>query len=242
MAIADPLSRLSRQEHRVDNLDFSLLLEMLLSELPDDIRNLEHFRVNAEDINVVTRAVQRWRRWTNPISKTISGSWGTDFLIAAPYANKLPIKVAEYIRQDVPFATLIPLSLLNEIDRIWKNEIDEAVRAKRSRMRLVISLNISLDTVMLPPDRSWEDAVRVSLFTSIRRTFGSCFRYFRSPPETQPPPARIVFQRRRPDPCSSQRLTVSLLRLKLVMRREPPSSLRPSFRLVKIRGDESLTE
>jgi hypothetical protein len=31
MAIADPLSRLSRQEHRVDNLDLSLLLEILFT-------------------------------------------------------------------------------------------------------------------------------------------------------------------------------------------------------------------
>ncbi len=35
MAIADPLSRLSRQEHCVDNLDLPLLLEMLLFELPE---------------------------------------------------------------------------------------------------------------------------------------------------------------------------------------------------------------
>jgi hypothetical protein len=40
MAIADPLSRLSRQEHRVDNLDLPLLLEMLLTELPEEIRKL----------------------------------------------------------------------------------------------------------------------------------------------------------------------------------------------------------
>ena len=44
MAIADPLSRLSRQEHRVDNLDLPLLLEMLLTELPEEIRKLEHFQ------------------------------------------------------------------------------------------------------------------------------------------------------------------------------------------------------
>jgi hypothetical protein len=34
MAIADPLSRLSRQEDRVENLDLPVLLEMLLRELP----------------------------------------------------------------------------------------------------------------------------------------------------------------------------------------------------------------
>ena len=66
MAIADPLSRLSRQEHRVDNLDLLLLLEMLLTELPEEIRKLEHFRVNAEkDTNVVTRIIQCWLKQSN---------------------------------------------------------------------------------------------------------------------------------------------------------------------------------
>jgi hypothetical protein len=143
MAIADPLSRLSRQEHRVDNLDLSLLLELLLTELPDKIRNLEHFRVNAEkETNVVTRIVQRWRTKSNPISNTVGRSEGTEFLISAPYADKLPLKVAEYIRQDVPFAILVPLSLLNEIDRVGKEQIDEALGDKRSRMKLVISTSL----------------------------------------------------------------------------------------------------
>ncbi len=66
----------------------------------------------------------------------------TDFLIAAPYADNLPLKVAEYIRQDVPFAILIPLPLLNEIDRLGKNEIDKTVRDKGSRMKLVISTSL----------------------------------------------------------------------------------------------------
>ncbi len=91
MAIADPLSRLSRQEHRVDNLDLPLLLEMLLTELPEEVRKLEHFRMNAEkDTNVVTRIVQRCLN--NPISNTVGDSGGTDFLISAPYADKLPSK------------------------------------------------------------------------------------------------------------------------------------------------------
>ena len=67
MAIADPLSRLSRQEHRVDNIDLPLLLQKLLNELPEEIRKLEKFRVNAEkDTNVVTRIVQRWRTLVIP--------------------------------------------------------------------------------------------------------------------------------------------------------------------------------
>ncbi len=68
MVIADALSRLSRQEHTVGNLDLPLLLEILLSELPVDIRKLKHLCVNAEkDINVATRIVQRWRTLSNPI-------------------------------------------------------------------------------------------------------------------------------------------------------------------------------
>jgi len=90
----------------------------------------------------VTRIVQRWRTLSNPISNTIGDSGGTDFLISAPYADKLPLKVAEYIRKDVPFAILVPLSLLNEIDRTGKNEIDEIVRDKRSRMKLIISASL----------------------------------------------------------------------------------------------------
>ncbi len=90
----------------------------------------------------MTRIVQRWRTLDNPISNTIDDSGGTDFLIAAPYADKLPLKVAEYIRKDVPFAILVPLFLLNEIDRTGKNEIDENVRDKRLRMKLVISTSL----------------------------------------------------------------------------------------------------
>ncbi len=86
--------------------------------------------MNAEnDTNVVTRIVQRWRTKSNPISNTIGGSERTDFLISAPYADKFPLKVSEYIRQDVPFAILVPLSLLNQID--------ELVRDRRSRMKLI---------------------------------------------------------------------------------------------------------
>ena len=87
------------------------------------MRKLKNFRVNAEkDTNVVTRIVQRWRALDNPISNAIGDSEGSEFLIAALYADKLSLKVAEYIREDVPFAALVPLSLLNEIDRTGKNQ------------------------------------------------------------------------------------------------------------------------
>jgi hypothetical protein len=144
MAIADPLSRLARQEDRVENLDLPVLLQMLLRELPPSIKMAERIRVNAEkDTYVVTRIVQRWRTPTNPISNTIGASLESfDFLIAAPYADKLPLKVAEYIRKDIPFAILIPLPLLNEIDRISKTEIDQEVRKKRLQMKLIVSSSL----------------------------------------------------------------------------------------------------
>jgi hypothetical protein len=144
MAIADPLSRLVMQEHRVKNLDLPVLLEMLLPELPDEIRNALHIRVNAEkDTHVATRMVQRWRWPTNPISNTIGPTAEKlDLLISAPYADKLPLKFAEYIRQDTPFAILVPLPLLNEIDRVGKTKIDQAVRDKRLKMKLIISSSL----------------------------------------------------------------------------------------------------
>jgi hypothetical protein len=69
MSIADPLSRLARQEHRLDNLDLPVLLEMLFKELPASVKKAANLRVNAEkDTAVVTRLVQNWREPTNPIS------------------------------------------------------------------------------------------------------------------------------------------------------------------------------
>ena len=58
MSVADPLSRLARQEHRLDNLDLPVLLEMLFKELPLSVKKVMNLRVNAEkDTAVVTRLV-----------------------------------------------------------------------------------------------------------------------------------------------------------------------------------------
>ena len=129
-------SRLARQENQLDNLDLPLMLEMLLKELPLSVRNALSIRVNAEkDTNVATRIVQRWRNPSNPISNTVGSlSDKIDFLISAPYADK----VAELIRKNVPFAVLLPLSLLNDIERTSKTGIDESVRKKRLDMRSVL--------------------------------------------------------------------------------------------------------
>jgi|688.fasta_scaffold422395_1 hypothetical protein len=83
----------------------------------------------------VTQILQRWRKPSNPIRNAIGFiSDKIDFLISAPYADKLPLKVAELIRKNVPFAVLLPLSLLNDIERTGKTGIDESVRQKRKDM------------------------------------------------------------------------------------------------------------
>jgi hypothetical protein len=86
-----------------------------------------------------------------------------DLLISAPYADKLPLKVAEYIRQDIPFAILVPLPLLNEIDRIGKSTIDPVVREKRQTMKLVISSSLGQAWLTNHP-KCWLDNVRHSVF------------------------------------------------------------------------------
>jgi hypothetical protein len=96
------------------------------------VRNALSIRINAEkDTLVATRIVQRWRKPSNPINNTIgSTSDKIDVLISASYADKLPLKVAELIRKNVPFAVLLPLSLPNDIKRTGKTGIDESVRQK----------------------------------------------------------------------------------------------------------------
>ena len=78
-----------------------------------------------------TRVSQRWRKPSNQINNTVdSVSDKIDFLISAPYADKLPPKVAELIRKEIPFAVLLPLTLLNEIKRTGKTSINKSVRKK----------------------------------------------------------------------------------------------------------------
>jgi hypothetical protein len=104
--------------HHVDNLDLPLLLEMLLSELSEEIR-------------------------------------------------KLPLKVVDYIRQDTPFAILIPLSLLNEIERVGKNEVDNHIREKRSRMKLIISSSLGQAWLINHPSCRLETSTHSVFFTEI---------------------------------------------------------------------------
>ncbi len=88
-----------------------------------------------------------------------------DFLIAAPYADKLPLKVAEYIRKDIPFAILILMPLLNEIDRISKTEIDSEIRRKRSQMKLIVSSSLGQAWLINHPECRVKDAPHSVFFT-----------------------------------------------------------------------------
>ena len=54
MARADPLSRLARPAIQLDNLDFPLMQEMLLKELPPTVLNALSIRVNAEKDSIAS--------------------------------------------------------------------------------------------------------------------------------------------------------------------------------------------
>jgi hypothetical protein len=169
MAIAaDSLSRLARQEHQLDNLDLPLMLEMLLKELPSTVRNALSIRVNAEkDTIVATHIVQRWRKPSNPISSTVGSiSDKIDFLISAPYADKLPSKVAELIRKNVPFAVLLPLSLSKKNYRTGKTSIDEAVRQKRLNMKLIIATSLVQGWLVNHPECRVDISTHAVFFTA----------------------------------------------------------------------------
>ena len=154
MGTADPLSRLSRKEHRLNNLDLPLMLEVLLQRLPDSVRKAMRIRVNAEkDDAVATRIVQRWREPTNVISNTRGNAPGEfDFLITAPFADKITHKIADLIRMDSPFAALMPISLLNETDRNADGTIDKLVRSRRQNMPVIVVASLGMAWLINHPE------------------------------------------------------------------------------------------
>jgi hypothetical protein len=90
-----------------------------------------------------------------------------DFLIAAPYADKLPLKVAEYIRKDAPFAILIPIPLLNEIDRVSKTDVDLDVRKRRLQMKLIVSSSLGQAWLINHPECLVKDTPHSLFFTQL---------------------------------------------------------------------------
>ena len=83
-------------------------------------------RVNAEkDTTIAARIVQKWRIPTNPVSTLRDTAGRPDFLIFASYADKVTHQIAHHIRNDQPFAALVPVDLLHEVDRDKHGKIDD---------------------------------------------------------------------------------------------------------------------
>ena len=142
--LADPLSRLPRGE-TLHRLQLPALLKILLQHLPDKVRELHSMRVNAEkDTTIAARIVQKWRIPTNPVSTLRDTAGRPDFLIFASYADKVTHQIAHHIRNDQPFAALVPVDLLHEIDRDKNGKIDETVKTKREKMSTVLIPSLNL--------------------------------------------------------------------------------------------------
>jgi hypothetical protein len=78
----------------------------------------------------------------------------------------MPPKVAQLIRKDIPFAVLLPLSLINEIDRTGKTSIDEAVRRKRLNMKLIIATSLGPGWLINHPECKFDNSTHAVFFTA----------------------------------------------------------------------------
>jgi hypothetical protein len=65
-----------------------------------------------------------------------------DFLIMLTFADKVTNKVADLIRKDVQFVALVPVSLLNEIDRKPDGKIDLTIQKARLLMQVIVIASI----------------------------------------------------------------------------------------------------
>ncbi len=73
--------------------------------------------------------------------------------------------MTELIRQDIPFAVLVPLPLLNEIDRIGKAEVDSTVRERRQKIKLIISSSLGQAWLINHPKCRVDNDQHVVYFT-----------------------------------------------------------------------------
>ncbi len=126
--MADPLSRMPQGE-QFHRLELPALLSELLQRLPDSIRKTHTFESRQKRMPTsATRIVQRWRVPKNPISNVRSDNKEDfDFLISAPFAEKVTHKVAQLIRERKKFAVLIAVDLLPQIKITKTKENDEVV-------------------------------------------------------------------------------------------------------------------
>ena len=151
--LADPLSRMPRGE-QFHRLELPALLTELLQRLPDSIRKAHSIRVTAEkDTHLATRIVQRWRVPKNPISNVRSDSKEDfDFLITAPFAEKVPHKMAQLIREGKKFAVLIAVDLLPQIRVTKRKENDEVVGQALLSMPTILIAPLALVWLVNHPD------------------------------------------------------------------------------------------
>jgi hypothetical protein len=151
--LADPLSRMPRGE-QFHRLELPALLAKLLQRLPDSVRTAHSIRVTAEkDTHLATRIVQRWRVPKNPISNVRSDNKEDfDFLIAAPFAEKVTHKVAQLIREGKKFAVLMAVDLLPQIKVTKTKESDEAVGQALMSMPTILIALLALVWLINHPD------------------------------------------------------------------------------------------
>jgi hypothetical protein len=135
-------------------LELPALLTELLQRHPDSVRTAHSIRVTAEkDTHLATRIVQRWRAPTNLISNVRSDNKEDfDFLIAAPFAEKVTHKVAQLIREGKKFAVLMAVDLLPQIKVTKARKNDEAVRQVLSSMPTIFIAPLALVWLVNHPD------------------------------------------------------------------------------------------
>ena len=97
-----------------------------------------------------------------------------DFLIAVPYGDKVAHRVAELIRKNKPFAVLMALSLLPEIDRKADGFVDLEVQAKRQQMPTISMSGVGKVWQINHPDLVSEEPDHKLFLTEQERPSSSC--------------------------------------------------------------------
>ncbi len=130
------------------------MAELLQRLIPDSIRTAHSILVIAEkDTHLATRIVQRWRVPKNPISNVrADDKEDFDFLIAAPFAEKVTHKVEQLIREGKKFAVLIAVDLLPQIKVTKTKENDKMVEQCPLSMPTILVAPLALVWLVNHPD------------------------------------------------------------------------------------------
>ncbi len=111
------------------------------------------------------RTVQRWRVPKNPISNVrADDKEDFDFLIAAPFAEKVTHKVAQLIREGKKFAVLITVDLLPQIKVTKTKEDDESVQQCLLSMPTILIAPLALIWLVNHPDYRLPEQGHVVLY------------------------------------------------------------------------------